>query len=65
MLETPDRLSEVGARVFSSLQEDEGFRVIFDNEGVVLLKKETPAAPAALRPEGVTPGSIAGVPAHN
>jgi hypothetical protein len=41
VLDLPDHLSDVGAHIFTSLQQSEGFRVIYDKQGVVLLKKET------------------------
>jgi uncharacterized membrane protein len=47
VIDFPDRLSDVGARVFASLQENEGFQVIFDKEGVVVLKRTEAAAPAS------------------
>jgi uncharacterized membrane protein len=47
VLDMPDRLSDVGARVFLALQQDEGFRQIYSKNGVVLLRKVTAATAAS------------------
>jgi uncharacterized membrane protein len=47
VVDFPERLSEVGSRVFMALQQTEGFSVIFDKAGVVVLKKGQPASPAS------------------
>ena len=44
VLDLPDRLSDVGSRVFLALQEYEGFRQIYSKDGVVLLEKTPTAA---------------------
>jgi uncharacterized membrane protein len=47
VLDMPDRLSDVGARVFLALQENAGFRQIYSKNGVVLLQRVTAAAAAS------------------
>ena len=60
----PERLSDVGKRVFSSLQENEGFKVVFDKEGSRASQREAQTAVAA--PEsGAGAASAVGVPAYN
>jgi uncharacterized membrane protein len=47
VLETPDQLSQAGRRIFTELQQEEGFRQIFSKDGVVLLKKMPIASPVS------------------
>jgi uncharacterized membrane protein len=47
VLDLPGRLSDVGARVFLSLQENEDFRQIYSKNGVVLLQRVAAATPAS------------------
>ena len=46
VVELPDHLSDIGETHLASLQDNEGFRVVFSKEGVVVLKKETAASSA-------------------
>ena len=52
VLDLPDRLSEVGARVFLALQENEGFRQIYSKNGVVLLQRVPATTPPSANPVG-------------
>jgi uncharacterized membrane protein len=48
VIELPDGLTEMGARVWGELPQ-EGFTPIYDNAGVVLLKRDAANPPAGLR----------------